>query len=119
MGVLRTSHGSTSLPDDLLVGLPRGISRIEAASSGKIRTMRMTDSSSTREIESGASSAIKGEEDLRSRISTVEIRCSNLCRIGEETSTTTTIALVAEIQERYVILLFIPQLLISVNVLLA
>jgi hypothetical protein len=119
VGVLRTSHGSTSPPGDLLVGLPRGISRIEAASSGKIRIMRMIDSSSRREIESGASTAIKGEEDFSSKISAVEIWCGNLCRIGEETSTTTIITLVADIQERYVIPLLVPQLLISVNVWLA
>jgi hypothetical protein len=101
------------------VGSPRGISRIEAASSGKIHIMRMTDFSSRREIESRASTAIKGEEDFSNRISAVEIRCGNLRRIGEETSTTTTIALVAEIQERYVIPLLVPQLLISVNVWLA
>jgi hypothetical protein len=81
--------------------------------------MRMTASSNRRGIEIGASLATKGEEDLRSRISAVEIRCGNFHRIGEETSTTTTITLVAEIQERYVILLFALQLLISVNALLA
>jgi hypothetical protein len=120
VGVLRTSHGSTSLPGDLLVGSPRGISRIAAASSGKIRIMRMTDSSIRREIESGASTAIKGGEDFSSKISAVEIRCGNLRRIGEETSTTTTttttIALVAETQESYVIPQLVPQFLISVNV---
>jgi hypothetical protein len=119
VGVLRTSHGSTSLPDDLLVGLLRGISRTEVDSSGKIRIRRMIDSSSRRKIESAVSTVIEGEEDSRSRISAVEIRCSNLRCIGEETSTTTTITLAVEIQERYVILLLVLQLPISVNVLLA
>jgi hypothetical protein len=100
-------------------GFAQGILRIEAVSSDRIHTKRKITSSSRREIEIGVSSATKGEEDLRSRISTVEIRCGNLCRIREETSTTTTIALVVEIQERYVILLFALQLLISVNALLA
>jgi hypothetical protein len=118
VGVLRTNHGSTSHPGDLLVGSPWGILRIEVASSGKIHIMRMIDSNSRREIGSGASTATKGEEDFSSKIIAVEIRCGNLRRIGEETSTTT-IALVAETQERYVIPLLVPQPLISVNVWLA
>jgi hypothetical protein len=119
VGVLITSHDSTSLLGDLLVGLPWGILRIVAISSGRIHTKRQIDSNSRRGIEIGASSTTKEEEDSRSRISAVRIRCGNLRRIGEETSTTTTTALVAEIQERYVILLLVLQLLISMNALLA